>query len=116
MPFMTLVGKADALARVGRLAEAEEWVRTTLSEAAQEASLGYQAELTIRLAIAAARKQTDRALEELSRAAEFAKAAGGNRILETIGLERGRLLSAQQQCHAQRRHRVPGRICFLNGH
>jgi tetratricopeptide (TPR) repeat protein len=34
MPFMTLVGKADALARVGRLAEAEQLVRSTLSEAA----------------------------------------------------------------------------------
>jgi CHAT domain-containing protein/predicted negative regulator of RcsB-dependent stress response len=95
MPFMTLVGKADALARVGRLDEAEALVKATLTEAAKEGSLGYQAELTVRLAsIAAARKQTDRALEELSRAAEFASAAGGNRILATIGLERGRLLRA----------------------
>ena len=93
MPFMTLVGKSDALARVGRLAEAEELVRSTLAEAAHEGSLGYQAELTIRLAsIAAARKQTDRALQELSRAAGFAKAAGGNRILATIALERAKLL------------------------
>jgi len=92
-PLMTLVGKADALARVGRLAEAEELIRATLAEAAKEGSLGYQAELTVRLAsIAATRKQTDRALDELSRAAEFATAAGGNRILATIGLERGRLL------------------------
>jgi CHAT domain-containing protein/Tfp pilus assembly protein PilF len=93
MPFMTLVGKADALARVGRLAEAEQLVRSTLSEAAQEGALGYQAELTVRLAsIAAAQKQTGRALQELSRATEFAKAAGGNRILATIGLERARIL------------------------
>lgn len=93
MPFMTLVGKADALARVGRLDEAEALVKSTLPEAAKEGSLGYQAELTVRLAsIAAAQKQTDRALAELSRAAEFARAAGGNRILATIGLERGRLL------------------------
>lgn len=93
MPFMTLVGKADALARVGRLAEAEQLVRSTLSEAAQEGALGYQAELTVRLAsIAAAQKQTDRALQELSRATELAKAAGGNRILATIGLERARIL------------------------
>ena len=93
MPFMTLVGKADALARVGRLAEAEQLVRSTLSEAAQEGALGYQAELTVRLAsIAASQKQTDRALQELSRAADLARAAGGNRILATIGLERGRLL------------------------
>src|SRR5690606_4349622 len=93
MPFMTLVGKADALARVGRLTEAEELIRATLVEAAKDGSLGYQAELTVRLAsIAAARRQTDRALDELSRAAEFATAAGGNRILATIGLERGKIL------------------------
>ena len=77
MPFMTLVGKADALARVGRLDEAEALVKATLAEAAKEGSLGYQAELTVRLAsIAAARKQTDQALEELSRAAEFAQGCG----------------------------------------
>src|ERR671918_2867548 len=107
MPFMTLVGKADALARVGRLAEAEELVRTTLAEAAKEGSLGYQAELTVRLAsIAAARKQTDRALAELSRAAEFARAAGGNRILATIGLERARLLrDANRLADAERAYR-----------
>lgn len=107
MPFMTLVGKADALARVGRLDEAEALVNATLAEAAKEGSLGYQAELTVRLAsIAAARKQTDRALEELSRAAEFAKAAGGNRILATIGLERGRLLrEADRPGEAERAYR-----------
>jgi CHAT domain-containing protein/tetratricopeptide (TPR) repeat protein len=107
MPFMTLVGKADALARTGRLDEAEALVRSTLSEAAKEGSLGYQAELTIRLAsIAAARKQTDRALAELARAAEFARAAGGNRILATIGLERGRLLrGANRLADAERAYR-----------
>ena len=107
MPFMTLVGKADALARVGRLDEAEALVKATLTEAAKEGSLGYQAELTVRLAsIAAARKQTDQALEELSRAAEFAKAAGGNRILATIGLERGRLLrGVNRSSDAERAYR-----------
>jgi CHAT domain-containing protein/tetratricopeptide (TPR) repeat protein len=107
MAFMTLVGKADALARVGRLDEAEALVKTTLAEAAKEGSLGYQAELTVRLAsIAAARKQTDEALEQLSRAAEFAKAAGGNRILATIGLERGRLLrEANRPGDAERAYR-----------
>lgn len=107
MPFMTLVGKADALARVGRLDEAEALVKATLAEAAKESALGYQAELTVRLAsIAAARKQTGQALEELSRAAEFAKAAGGNRILATIGLERGRLLrEANRPGEAERAYR-----------
>ncbi len=42
MPFMTLVGKADALVRVGRI--------STLPEAAKDGSLGYQAGLTPRLA------------------------------------------------------------------
>ena len=107
MPFMTLVGKADALARVQRLDEAEALVKATLAEAAKEGSLGYQAELTVRLAsIAAARKQKDQALEELSRAAEFAKAAGGNRILATIGLERGRLLrEGNRPADAERAYR-----------
>jgi CHAT domain-containing protein/predicted negative regulator of RcsB-dependent stress response len=107
MAFMTLVGKADALARVGRLDEAEALVKATLAEAAKEGSLGYQAELTVRLAsIAAARKQPDQALEELSRAAEFAKAAGANRILATIGLERGKLLrEANRPGEAERAYR-----------
>ena len=95
MPFMTLVGKADALVKVGRVSEAEELVTTTLAEAAKEGSLGYQAELTLRLAfIAVERKQTERALEAMSRAAEFARAAGGNRILAGIALERARILRA----------------------
>jgi CHAT domain-containing protein/tetratricopeptide (TPR) repeat protein len=107
MPFMTLVGKADALARVGRLDEAEALVKTTLVEVAKGGALGYQAELTVRLAsIAAAKKQTDQALEQLSRAAEFARAAGGNRILATIGLERGRLLrEANRPVDAERAYR-----------
>jgi hypothetical protein len=49
MPFMTLVGKADALVKVGRVSDAEELVTSTLAEAAKERSLGYQAELTLRL-------------------------------------------------------------------
>ncbi|HWI17207.1 MAG TPA: CHAT domain-containing protein [Vicinamibacterales bacterium] len=107
MAFMTLVGQADALAGVGRLDEAEALVKATLAEAAKEGALGYQAELTVRLAsIAAARKQTDQALEQLSRAAEFANAAGGNRILATIGLERGRLLrEADRPNDAERAYR-----------
>lgn len=94
-PFMTLVGKADTLVKVGRVSEAEELVTTTLAEAAKEGALGYQAELTLRLAsIAVARKQTAQALEEMSRATEFARAAGGNRILAGIALERARILRA----------------------
>ena len=59
MPFMTLVGKADALVKVGRVSEAEELVTTTLAEAAKEGSLGYQAELTLRLAFIAVAAQAD---------------------------------------------------------
>src|SRR5687767_3012062 len=93
MPFMTLVGKADALVKVGRVSEAEELVTTTLAAAAKEGALGYQAELTLRLAfIAVQRNQTAQALESISRAAEFARAAGGNRILAGIALERARIL------------------------
>src|SRR5918999_1167586 len=95
MPVMTLLGKADALVKVGRVSEAEELVTTTLAEAAKEGTLGYQAELRLRLAsVAAARKQTTRALAAMSRAAEFARAAGGNRILAGIALERARILRA----------------------
>jgi len=98
MPFMTLVGKADALVKVGRVSEAEELVTTTLAEAAKEGSLGYQAELLLRLAfIAVERKQTARAMETMSRAAEFARAAGGNRILAGIALERARILRAARR-------------------
>jgi CHAT domain-containing protein len=93
MPFMTLVGKADALVKVGRTSEAEELVLATLPEAAKEGSLGYQAELTLRLAfIHLERKQTAQALDAMSRAAAFARAAGGNRILAGIALEQARVL------------------------
>src|SRR5262249_2356701 len=93
MPFMTLVGKADALVKVGRTSEAEELVLATLSEAAKEGSLGYQAGLTLRLAfIHLQRKQTAQALDAMSRASAFARAAGGNRILAGIALERARVL------------------------
>src|SRR5262245_48629249 len=95
MPFMTLVGKADALAKVGRTSEAEQLVLATLPEAAKERSLGYQAELTLRLAfIHLQRKQTAQALDAMSRASAFARAAGGNRILAGVALEQARVLKA----------------------
>jgi CHAT domain-containing protein/Tfp pilus assembly protein PilF len=93
MPFMTLVGKADALIKVGRVSEAEELITATLAEASKEGALGYQAELTTRLGlVAVARKQIPRALEEMANAAEFARAAGANRILAGLALERARIL------------------------
>lgn len=36
MPFMTLVGKADALIKVGRMPEAEELITATLAEATKK--------------------------------------------------------------------------------
>lgn len=98
MPFMTLVGKADALIKVGRVTEAEELITATLAEATKEGSLGYQAELRVRLAlVAVARKQIPQALEEMDRAAEFARAAGANRILAGLALERARILRQTTQ-------------------
>jgi len=94
MAFMTLVGKADVLIKVGRVSEAEELITATLAEATREGALGYQAELTVRLALAAvARKQIPQALEEVAKAMEFARAAGANRILAGLALERARILS-----------------------
>jgi CHAT domain-containing protein len=93
MAFMTHVGKADVLIKVGRLSEAEELIKGTLAEATKEGSLGYQAELTVRLALlAVARKQIPQALEEMAKATEFARAAGANRILAGLALERARIL------------------------
>src|SRR5262249_14173745 len=51
-------------------------------------AFGYQAELTAKLGmIAHERKQGDRALQLLYRAREFARQAGGNRILADLALE-----------------------------
>jgi CHAT domain-containing protein len=93
MAFMTLVGKADVLIKVGRVSEAEELITATLAEATREGALGYQAELTVRLAlVAVARKQIPQALEQMAKAMEFARAAGANRILAGLALERARIL------------------------
>lgn len=93
MAFMTLVGKADVLIKVGRVSEAEQLITATLAEATRERALGYQAELTVRLAlVAVARKQIPQALEEMAKAMEFARAAGANRILAGLALERARIL------------------------
>jgi CHAT domain-containing protein len=93
MPVMTLVGKAGVLVKLGRVTEGEEVVTSALAEAVKEGALGYRAELTFRLAfIAGERKRTAEALELMARAAGFARAAGGNRILAGIAMERARTL------------------------
>lgn len=95
-PLMTHQGKGDALARQGRFSDAEQILRQALKVAADEGAWGYQAELTLRLAlIAKQQKDNERAATLLSEATDFAHRAGGNRILAEVALERGRLLRAQ---------------------
>jgi CHAT domain-containing protein/Tfp pilus assembly protein PilF len=95
LPVMTFLGKADALVRLGRMDEAEGLVASTLEEAKTLGSLGYQAELTLRLGlIAQQREQSADALQAMSRASDLARAAGGNRILAGIAIDRARILRA----------------------
>ncbi|MGE3511545.1 MAG: CHAT domain-containing protein, partial [Vicinamibacterales bacterium] len=64
-----------------------------LEAARAEGSLGYQAELTLRLGLLEAEGgQTSAALHTMDRASGLARAAGGNRILAGIALEQARLL------------------------
>jgi tetratricopeptide (TPR) repeat protein len=74
LPLMTYVGKSDAFMKLGRHAEAEGLLKTALEAARKEGALGYQAELTLRLALVALqRKQTAQALDAMARASEFAR-------------------------------------------
>jgi tetratricopeptide (TPR) repeat protein len=98
LPLMTYLGKADALVKLGRATEADRLLNTALDAAHDEGALGYQSELTLRLGlIALERKQISQALDAMSRASELARAAGGNRILAGISLERGRVLRSQNR-------------------
>ncbi|MGH9158439.1 MAG: tetratricopeptide repeat protein, partial [Vicinamibacteraceae bacterium] len=97
-PAMAYVGKGDALVKLGRLGEAEETLTQGLKVASQQEAWGYQAELTLNLAaIAQQRHQATHAEKLLARAEDFAKRAGGNRILAEVALERGRMLRAQNR-------------------
>lgn len=92
-PVMTYLGKADALMRLDRASEAQSLLARALEAARAEGSLGYQAELTLRLALLeAGNGQTSAALQTMARASDLARAAGGNRILAGIALEQARLL------------------------
>jgi CHAT domain-containing protein len=96
LPVMTYLGKGDALTKLGRLADAEQVLVDALEVANAQRAFGYQAELTLKLAvIAQSRQQADRAAALLAQAADFAQRAGGNRILAEIALARGRLLRSQ---------------------
>lgn len=93
LPVMTYLGKADALVRLGRTGEAEGLIASALEAAKAEGSFGYQAELTLRQGLIAARqRKTDVALAAMAKASDLARSAGGNRILAGVALERARLL------------------------
>jgi len=97
-PLMTYVGKSDAFAKLGRFSDAERLLNEALAVATREGALGYQAELTLRQGLLTnQRKQTDRALELLARADDFARDAGGNRILAEIALELARIQRASNR-------------------
>src|SRR5262245_3939290 len=97
-PVMTYLGKGDALTKLGRLDEAEEMLTQAINVATEQGAWGYQAELTMmRAAIAMARTQPVDAERLLGQAKEFARRAGGSRIVAQIALERGRLLRGQRR-------------------
>ena len=59
MPFMTLSAKRMGSRKLTRVSEAEELVTTTLAEVTNEGSLGYQAELMLRLAFGGVEAEAD---------------------------------------------------------
>ncbi|MBA3642086.1 MAG: tetratricopeptide repeat protein [Acidobacteria bacterium] len=112
LPLMTYVGKADALVKLGRPAEAERLLTTALEAAHKERALGYQAELTLRLGLVALdRKQTAQALDAMTRAAGFAHTAGGE---PHPGWDRSRAWTSApviEPLGRRRRHSSRGRFC-----
>ena len=91
-PLMTYQGKGDALARLGRLADAKRVLSDALTVAEREEAYGYQAVLILQHGlISYQQKNTSEALAHLARATQLAGKAGGNRILAEIALERGRI-------------------------
>ncbi|MCC6178181.1 MAG: CHAT domain-containing protein [Chloroflexi bacterium] len=97
-PVMTYLGKGEALVKLGRLSEAEVTLTKGLDSAAQQGSLAYQAELSLKLAVLAEeRKAPQDARRLLTNARDFAQRAGASRILAQVALEGGRILRAQSQ-------------------
>lgn len=91
-PLMTYQGKGNALARLGRLADAKRVLADALAVAEREEAYGYQAVLVLQQGlISHQQKNTSEALTQLTHATELAGRAGGNRILAEIALERGRI-------------------------
>jgi tetratricopeptide (TPR) repeat protein len=96
-PVMTYVGKADALIKLHRSAEAEDLLRASLVVAEREGALGYQAQLAVKQAeIDLGRGQLDVALTQLLNAADLARQSGGNRLIAEIDLE---ISALQQRLH-----------------
>lgn len=94
-PVMTYLGKGDALIKLRRADEAETLIRDALAEATQEGSAGYQAELTMRLAlIAENRKEIPQALELMARATQLARSTGTQLLVATLAMEHARALRA----------------------
>lgn len=110
-PLMTYQGKGDALARLGRFADAKRQLAAALAVAEREQAYGYQAVLILQQALISHQENnTSEALTQLARATEVAGKAGGNRILADIALARGRIERdsgriSQQHGHAQNRDR-----------
>lgn len=94
-PVMTYLGKGDALIKLGRTDEAEALIRDALAEATQEGSAGYQAELTMRLALIAERRnRVPGALELMARATQLARSTGTNLLVANLAMEHARALRA----------------------
>ena len=99
-PLMTYQGKGDALARLGRLADAKRVLADALAVAEREEAYGYQAVLVLQQGLISHQQtNTSEALTQLTRATELAERAGGNRILAEIALERGRIQRNSGRIH-----------------
>ncbi len=91
-PVMTYLGKADALMKLQRFADAEALLNDALAVATREQAFGYQAELLVKQALIAYHgKQTAPALALLAQARDLARRAGGNRLVAAIALELARI-------------------------
>lgn len=91
-PLPTYVGKAGALVKLKRTAEAKTLLNKALAAAREIGSLGYQAELLRELGTVAA-MEGDRpaAIKQLLEAADLANKAAGQRLLLDINLELARI-------------------------
>jgi CHAT domain-containing protein len=95
VPVMTYVGKAGALAGLGRADEAERLTNDGLAAARRQGSVAYEAELTMLLgSLAAQRRQPREALARFAAADELARHASSDRIREELSLDWSRVHAA----------------------